>query len=299
MKIKDYFKIFQKITAIMILSAMFGIAGCGAAESDVGATKDTSEVSAVETVSDSKTEVSDNEAVDELPPFAYKTTEERMSQGKTDFYEKSTRGYASNQFLMVNEVIAKDFDGSDFVEGKQYTSAQYIKLKGTLYEIYYNGKPANTVVYFPGDDLPDGYEVKVTEDYELVGNNWDYNEEVNGIKYDSLLTAQYIVEPNIEDPNLMSYARDTWIAATGKRVYSKNPKYFDGVAMGADTENDCDVVVIKPGMYFYVMDTSLKPDPLLGLETFTRSYDMYQCLTKEDLKNLPEGVTLAEDVVHY
>ena len=235
MKIKDCLKIFQKITAIMILIAMFGIAGCGAAESDVGEVdvgKVEADVGEKDVEQTETTEVTDmtpveenasEEAVDILDrkkpvlKSIFSSTNVNTTDGRTEHYEFEGSDvvelYPTNKFIMVEEV-ADPGERND-----------YVKVKGTLYEVFFYGSPDYDLVYFPGDELPEGYEVKVTDDYELVlGDDGNLGEGHIWIIGDS-----YIAEKG--DDNKISYKN-----YPGYTVY----------------ENDTDPpvgIIIEPGMY--------------------------------------------------
>jgi hypothetical protein len=83
---------------------------------------------------------------------------------------------------MIEEVINEPDGGWESIEVPDdvyVTNERYIKLKGTFYETYYYDEPATDLVYFPGDELPEGYEVRITEDYEaLVCNFIDDSQEL-------------------------------------------------------------------------------------------------------------------------
>ncbi|MBQ9443417.1 MAG: hypothetical protein IJU43_03865 [Lachnospiraceae bacterium] len=169
----DNLKKFNNVIAVL-MSAIFAagvLIGCGAKAEDPGG----SEAIAAEKSTEEQVIVTEDDVItedvtpedDELPPLAYKTVEERMQQGK---HKDSTGFDSANRFFMLEEICDTPEGGfpEKSEEGLTYSNGDYLKLKGTLYELRYNGRPANSSIYFPGDELPEGYTVEVTEDYEFT-----------------------------------------------------------------------------------------------------------------------------------
>ena len=250
--------------------------GCG---SDTGGTKNsdsaggTSNVAAAETVNDSATEVSTNEAEDELPPQAYKTTEERQAQHVLDLDLKPMH---SNQFLMIEEVINEPEEGWEVNSEIKLLNCDYIKLKGTLYETNLYDEPATDLVYFPGDELPEGYEVNVTEDYEVVVVDAGL---IPG-HVDSLCVSYIATDENTE----VVYEEGIgfiWNKPDGSTRDEMFEEYGRYVCKPSFT----------PGMY-----VMLEPP---GIYDLVNVYYVTQLLTKEDLEKLPAETTIAHGVGHY
>ena len=214
---------------------------------------------------------------DDLPALAYKTSEERQNQEKPDPGEHKIRKYDfSNQFLMIDEIVDAYslYDDPDFVwpedVGKGANNL-YVKIKGTLYEVYFYNEPDYDFVYFPGDELPEGYEVKITEDYELV----------------------VLDSPSLGEDHELRPWTETYLVTengSGEMEYES----FRGFTKFRDYEdpNDPDELAAElvAGKGTYVEMVHSK---------YTDDYEFFQYLTKEDLEKLPEGTVLADDVAHY
>lgn len=256
MKIKDYFKIFQKITAIMILSAMFGIAGCGAAESDVGQA-DAGEKDVVQ--AESSTETTEAAPVDS--PSADEVTEESDADEAEDILAREKpavvnmnghvfRSEPTNKFIMINEI-----------EDGEYIN--YVTVKGTLYEVFLDGEPDYDLVYFPDDELPEGYEVKVTEDYEAE-------------LYGDRVPDGSAFLPTEDKNHKMSYKYYVSCCITTQDL-DPNITLKDAEWVGP---------AVEPGMYGSLAQYDV--DGMSGAE-------FIQYLLKDQI---PEGVELDDDIVH-
>lgn len=233
---------------------------------------------AAETLNDSSTEVSVNEAG--LPALAYKTAEERQNQKIRHFDHAGELGRTFNQYFMVEEVDNEPEGG--YPEG--CSNCTYLVLKGTLYEIYYYDEPAHDLIYFPGDELPEGYEVRVTEGYTFPIEDLESFGEGHISTFGSGCVTKMSESGTVEydDDNIMFFAYTT----ERQERADKGLPYDDLLPF------DC-VVLIKPGTYVRIgYDDGRRID---GIPT----RELYQYLTKEDLEKLPEGTTIADDVAHY
>ena len=298
MYIKDNLKkLNKKHVAVMVVSAVLAagtLIGCGAKADSGGAEVSTEAVGSdainlVETEPEGDVEAREGEMVaeasveDDLPALAYRTVEERMAQGKPGAEDLEKLGLTSNKFMMVEEVcdIEELFKDPEFVwpeELHRSNNSKYIKLKGTLYELYFYDEPEYDLVYFPGDELSEGYEVRETGNFEVVIRDSDYFGEGHSIRVD---TNAY---PVVENSGTLSYKR------FGGAFKVREDIEFDENYLPKDDPNmPASEVVIKPGMYISLIEPGRYYD----------AYTIYQILTKEDLEALPEGITLADDVVHY
>lgn len=266
--------------AIIVAIAVNLIGGCGARVNSDGI----EEVAVQEDISIALSEAEDvdvSEVEEDLPALAYKTSEERQSQRKPVCDQSAMRKYnPSNQFLMIEEVINEPEGG--WPEGNEVPNDDCIRLKGTLYEVFFYDEPDYDLVYFPGDELPEGYEVRVTEGYEIALADDD---RLGDGHRDVLVSSVYLVTENNE-------------AAEYQR-------YFNGAKFKEDVPDDIPLnelvreqgpylfdILLKPGMYVDVLYDD-------GIKSGGEHYVAFQYLTKEDLEALPEGVTLADNVVHY
>ena len=215
------------------------------------------------------------EAEEDLPPLAYKTAEERQHQKKPNESEWDMRNIApSNQFFMVEEFINEPEGG--WPEDMKCINDVYVKLKGTLYEVYYYGEPDYDFVYFPGDELPEGYEVKVTEGYEL---QFADTAELGDGHSDIMASCVYLVTNN--EKNKVCYEQ-----------------FFSGMKPKEGLDMNTPVKDLGPFPYEQVLQPGTYVDVTYVDAGVSAGYRLYQYLTEEDLEKLPEDTNL-EGIAHY
>jgi hypothetical protein len=243
----------------------------GNVEANVGETETDSVIVAEDTVSENSAE--------DLPPLAYKTVEERQAQHVLD---EDLKPMGTHAFLMIEDVINEPDEGWE-AAAKDALNNDYLKLKGTLYEVNYYDEPAIDLVYFPGDELPEGYSVDVTEDYEAIVTDSERIGEGHEFEKLSTLLA-------IEKDGEIAYEfgigfKDRF--EIPEKDYDLNREEF--VAKYGHFTSD---VTIEPGMYVILH----RPTVIGGISS---GYYITQALTKEDLEKLPAGTTIAHGVGHY
>ncbi|MBQ9443419.1 MAG: hypothetical protein IJU43_03875 [Lachnospiraceae bacterium] len=173
---------------------------------------------------------------------------------------------ATNKWLMIEEVANLGRDET--------------KVKGTLYEVFYCGKPDNDLVYFPGDELPEGYEVKETEDYEVILWGEDHDNGMGDV-YGSGYTAEK------DASNKISYK---YHPACNKYTNDVDPD------LGFMTYDDSEYIgkALEPGMY-----------GLLYLNTHDFDWDdegprtstlFVQALLKDQMPT--DGTEVSDNVMH-
>ena len=159
-------KIWLVCMALLIILAITAgmLSGCGLGEEEPVAPEAETVPEVSETVSDitvSEDTVSENTVPDLESKEGY----------------PGTVMFPSYHFFRVDEVlenrepeIGKD-EESSWIE-----HSDYLKVKGTLYALYRDGEPCYDRIYYPDQELPEGYSVEVTEDYEMVmADMWDHH----------------------------------------------------------------------------------------------------------------------------
>ena len=302
-------KFFNKhvLNALMsvLLAAGVLLAGCGGPDRDeAGAAAvvgdDTSEISA-ETTEETETEAEEaTEAADEpeedLPALCYKTDEERWWQGKPLGYPKAKEHREctypvyrnenrSNKFFMVNGYTCTPKSGhpdlgENLENGLNMIGDDYVRLTGTLYEIFFYDKPEYDLVYFPGDELPEGYTVKITEGYELIFR------DDHGRDGEELDVCSVRCKVSDDGTGVMSYENDRGGAKDA--TYGTTPEEMRRL-IDTDSVYEWD---FNPGEYYEFLEEK----PVLDIK---KTIDLFRVLTKEDMEALPEGVTIDDNVMHY
>ncbi len=332
----------QKHNVIAVLmSALLAVGvlmGCGAKAADPGGSTETSgEAQPVVLKETEQRGVSEDmvEASEEaLPDFAYKTVEDRMKQGR----HKSDTQNPSNKFFMIESISTEPLNGypdnygeitapcEEFPRGVYADSGYYVRYIGTLYELFHDGKPANGSVYFPGDELPEGYTVEVTEGYEFAYHDF-YNLDGDGVK---MVSTKYVVTDDgtghmsyvgkLDHEEAVLVAVDEGdIHLTKEEVEALDNEEAEN--WKADPTYGHDEFIKKagfhawgreytPGMYFQLNQYApMDPEVIAiseaaGIEHNWEAinsvdYELYQILTKEDMEKLPKGAVLDEDIIHY
>ncbi len=265
----------QKHNVIAVLmSALLSagiIIGCGVKANDPGGGSEpvaekveAPEVVSTETAPDVTADTKDEDTKDaetkdaEADVGAENILEREKPVIKDDYY--CDEHCPTNKFIMVEEVADPGEDKG------------YVKVKGTLYEVYLDGAPDYDLVYFPGDELPEGYEVKVTEDYEAVLEDWDRFGEGHSIVTGSAYLAK-------ED-------------ASHKISY----KYFTGCSIW---DNDLDPNISKDESY--PVEPAIEPG-MYGMLTFNNNVEGFpsttfiQALLKDQMPT--DGTEVSDDVMH-
>ena len=266
----DNLKKFNNVIAVL-MSAIFAagvVIGCGAKAEDPGgsvaiaAEKSTEVVETEEpaVVAEESVDIFDREKPKELGYY-----EEVKEGDRTENRFVETAVDPTNKFIMVEEVEDP---------GKEH----YVKVTGTLYEVFFYGEPDNDLVYFPGDELPEGYEVKVTEDYEIALDDY----EGAGEGHSTIFGTAYLAEKDSE----------------GKIAY----KYRPGCCIW---DNDLDPSIpddksyavgpaIKPGMYGMYSITTYDFDD--GWSEMCPDTFFIQALLKDQMPT--DGTEVSDNVMH-
>ncbi len=172
--------------------------------------------------------------------------------------------YPTNKFIMIEEVVGEPEEGYG-----DSLSHCYVKIKGTLYEVYLDGVPDYDLVYYPGDELPEGYEVKVTENYETRFSD----AKGFGEGHQDILGNAYLAE---EEAGVVSYKL-----------------HMDGCLF------DCDLDPSIPPEESYAVKPALEPGMYGSLNEYAPTEFFHETFIQYLLKDqIPEGVELADNVAH-
>lgn len=270
---KDSLKNKKYNVIAVLMSALLAagiLIGCGTKAEDPGggteAVAESVEPVTVESseTADEKEPVTEDVKTDEVDN---NDTEDILSREKpTVYYEnqdgqKFKKDIPTNQFLLIEEV-------ADPTEDKNY-----VAVKGTLYEVFLDGEPDYDLVYFPGDKLPEGYEVKVTEDYEVALADASYHGE--GHSY--ILGMAYLAKKDLFNKiSYKSYLECCKITCDIDPTVSFSDSDWEGPA-------------VEPGMY-----------GSLALDLTDTKYHSPESLFVQYLlkDQIPEGVELDDNIVH-
>ena len=289
----------RNVCAVLVVTAMLTalLTGCGTKAATLDEATDTAQIRhGGADIAEKPTEQAGTDEAPEKAPdteladgaraegsLMYATAEERQRQPKPD-YDIAVRSYeeiylgessdsteqttyrelwgSSNKFFMVDEVMN---DEHEYLQDEDIC-IDYLRLKGTLYEVYHNDEPEYNFVYFPGDEVPEGYEVRTTENYEMA----------------------------IADNERLGEGHSHQSAMFFKKAQDTNGKIASEVSYRIYGNGSTRIMHFSPGMYMEVTTDD------------TGRYILYQYLTKEDMEELPDGAEFVESygkpslkVAHY